>query len=259
MYRHPDSKAADEANEYLKNALTLGEQMLRSGSEASRVEDSIRRICLAYGAERVDVLTITASIVVTISGERFGVVTQTRRVTRIRFDLQRLELLNQLSRRMVEEKLSGQQVERELERIDRAPSYTFLQQIFIYMLVSSSFAIFFGGDGWDALASALIGVVLKFADAGVKWLEVNGFVGTLLCSVLGGLLAYLLVDWGLGSSVEMISIGNIMLLIPGVMLTNSIRELFSGDTISGLLRFMEALLLTVMIALGFVAASLIGG
>ena len=101
MYRHPDSKAADEANEYLKNALTLGEQMLRSGSEASRVEDSIRRICLAYGAERVDVLTITASIVVTISGERFGVVTQTRRVTRIRFDLQRLELLNQLSRRMV--------------------------------------------------------------------------------------------------------------------------------------------------------------
>ena len=259
MYQHPDSKAADEANEYLKNALTLGEQMLRSGSEVSRVEDSIRRICTAYGAERVDVLTITASIVVTISGKDFGVVTQTRRVTGIHFDLQRLELLNQLSRRMVREKLSGGQVERELARIDSAPSYSFLQQIFIFMLVSASFALFFGGDGWDALASALTGAAMKFVDRAVKWLELNSFVGTLLTSVLGGLLAYLLVDWGIGRSVEMISIGNIMLLIPGVMMTNSIRELFSGDTISGLMRFLETLLVSMMIALGFVAASLIGG
>ena len=38
----------------------------------------------------------------------------------------------------------------------------------------------------------------------------------------------------------MISIGNIMLLIPGVALTNSLRDMFSGNTISGLMRFIEA-------------------
>ena len=41
MYQHPDSKAADEANEYLKNALTLGEQMLRSGSRVHTKEHTI--------------------------------------------------------------------------------------------------------------------------------------------------------------------------------------------------------------------------
>ena len=50
-----------------------------------------------------------------------------------------------------------------------------------------------------------------------------------------------------------------MLLIPGIMLTNSLRDLFNGDTISGLLRFLEAVLLSMTIAAGFVAASVIGG
>ena len=108
-------------------------------------------------------------------------------------------------------------------------------------------------------ASAIIGVLLKCADAGLKWLELNGFLAALLCSGFGGLLSFLAVQWGLGDSVEKINIGNIMLLIPGIMLTNSLRDLFNGDTISGLLRFLEAVLLSMTIAAGFVAASVIGG
>ncbi len=47
------SSPTDYAREFLFNALNIGEEMLRSGAEVSRVEDSIRRICKAYGAESV--------------------------------------------------------------------------------------------------------------------------------------------------------------------------------------------------------------
>ena len=50
---------------------------------------------------------------------------------------------------------------------------------------------------------------------------------------------------------DMISIGNIMLLIPGIALTNSLRDMFSGNTLAGLMRFIEALLLAMTIAFGF--------
>ena len=60
---------------------------------------------------------------------------------------------------------------------------------------------------------------------------------------------------GLGSHADLISIGNIMLLIPGIAFTNSVRDMFSGDTITGLLRFIESLLLAVTIALGFTFAN----
>ena len=66
--------------EYLSLALDVGERILKSGGEVSRVEDTITRICKAYGMERVDVFTITGMIVATVKGESFGTITQTRRI-----------------------------------------------------------------------------------------------------------------------------------------------------------------------------------
>ena len=115
-------EAADRANEYLYHVLDIGQYMLQSGGEVSRVEDSIRRLCLAFGAERADVFTITSSIVVTIYSPSFGAVTQTRRVTGQQYDLNRLEKLNQLSRRICAEHLSLEETRRALEEIRRRPS-----------------------------------------------------------------------------------------------------------------------------------------
>ena len=90
--------ARDYASDYLYLALNIGEQMLTSGAEVWRVEDSIRRICRAYGAVRVDVFSITSSIVVTIYGPEFSSLTQTRRISGLNTDMYRLDQLNQLSR-----------------------------------------------------------------------------------------------------------------------------------------------------------------
>ena len=54
--------------------------------------------------------------------------------------------------------------------------------------------------------------------------------------------------------VDKIMIGDIMLLIPGLMATNAIRDILIGDTISGVMRFIEAMLLAAVLALGFIGA-----
>ena len=243
--------AAEQANEYLYQVLEIGQYMLQSGGEISRVEDSIKRLCLAYGAERADVFTITSSIVVTIYAHQFGAITQTRRIAGQQYDLHRLELLNQLCRRICAEHLSLEETRRALQAIRDAPQYSFGVMLATYALISSSFSLFFGGSVLDAAASAVIGIVLKCLDSMIRRTEANAFLSALLCSCLGGFLAGLAVRTGLGDSVDMISIGNIMLLIPGLALTNSLRDMFSGNTISGLMRFIEAVLLAMVIACGF--------
>lgn len=248
-----------EANEFLYMALDIGEQMLISGAEVSRVEDSIQRICKAYGAKRVDVFTITASIVVTMYSEEFGPITQTRRITGQEFDLHRLDCLNQLSREICAKHLELPIIQQKLAELQVEKKYPFYAQVLMFVLISGSFSLFFGGSGNDALVSAIVGIVLKCMTAGAKNLKVNTFLSALLCSMTGGLLAIWFVKLGLGDSASKISIGNIMLLIPGIALTNSIRDMFSGDTISGALRFTEAILLAMTIAFGFAVASLIGG
>ena len=87
----------EEAEQHLYYAMMIGEELLISGAEVGRVEDTIRRICISYGAERVDVFSITSSIVTTIYG-KFGICTQTRRVRGMANDLGKLDDLNQLSR-----------------------------------------------------------------------------------------------------------------------------------------------------------------
>lgn len=89
----------------------------------------------------------------------------------------------------------------------------------------------------------------------IKKISVNGLITALLCSTAGGFLANAAVALGLGVHVDLISIGNIMLLIPGIAFTNSLRDMFSGDTITGMIRFMESILLAIIIALGFTFAN----
>lgn len=247
-------EAADRANEYLYQILDIGQYMLQCGGEVSRVEDSIRRLCISFGAERADVFTITSSIVVTIYAQSFGAVTQTRRITGSQNDLHRLELLNQLSRRICAEHLGLEETRAALKEIENDRQYSFAEQILTYVIISSSFSLFFGGSWLDAAASGVIGVVLKCLDRFIRRTKATAFLSSLLCSCLGGLLAGLAVKFHLGDNVDMISIGNIMLLIPGVALTNSLRDMFSGNTISGMMRFIEAILQALVIAFGFALA-----
>ncbi len=241
-----------EAKRYLYDAMTIGEKLLISGAEVSRVEDTISRICRAYGAERVDVFSITSSIVVTIHGAAFGTVTQTRRVLGMQYDMHRLEMLNQLSREICAHVLKTPELERRLQEIEGEKEYPFPIQVFAYGLISAAFSVLFGGSLLDAVASAFIGFLLKPAQRELKRMQINTLLSSFVCSVAGGLLAVLLVRLGLGQSVDKINIGNIMLLIPGVAMTNGIRDMFNGDMVSGLIRFFEALLIAVSLALGFV-------
>ena len=99
-------EAEEQANERLYKVLDIGQAMLQSGAEVSRVEDSLRRICLAYGAERADVFTITSNIMVTMYSRQYGALTQIRRVAGQQYDLHRLELLNQIGRASCRERVS---------------------------------------------------------------------------------------------------------------------------------------------------------
>ncbi|MDO5785646.1 MAG: threonine/serine exporter family protein, partial [Eubacteriales bacterium] len=81
----------------------------------------------------------------------------------------------------------------------------------------------------------------------------------LFCSIFAGAAALVLNRWGLCEHADKVIIGDIMLLIPGIALTNALRDLFAGDTISGLLRLLEALLQAGAIACGFALSVYLGG
>ena len=60
------AECAMTGEEVLTCAINIGEQLLMSGAEISRVEDTIRRICDAYGILQSHIFSIASCIIVTL-------------------------------------------------------------------------------------------------------------------------------------------------------------------------------------------------
>ena len=234
--------------------LDIGEHMLLSGAEVGRVEDSMRLICTAYGCQRVDAFTITSSIVLSLITADGKHITQTRRISGDKTDLMKVHRLNHLSRRICQEKPDYDFVSREIAAICSSKPYPLWLEALASAMIAWAFTMFFGGNLIDGLAATLMGLSCRYIthwmnQAGMNQVFVNVVATFLLC-----LLSVGLTSLGLGQDPEKMIIGTIMLLIPGVGLTNSIRDLISGDIMSGLLRFFNALLVAAAIAAGYILA-----
>ena len=243
-----------EFNHVLSCALDIGEQMLVSGAEIYRVEDCIRRICYAYGVVDVDVFTITSSIVLTVQqpdGERL---TKTRRIEGYSTNLDRVDRLNALSREMCREHLSYEEFSGRFQDIMSRKPISHGMQAVVYGMSAAAFTMLFGGTWQDGFIALFIGAAVK----GVVWLvdavNFNRVLSNLIAAFVMSVLALLAGRWGLAQKVDMLVMGNIMLVIPGAALTNSLRDMISGDTMAGLLRFSEACIFALAIAAGYLLA-----
>ena len=89
-----------DTERFAGTVLDIGERMLISGAEISRVEDTMKRICRAYNAVRAEVFTITSAIIITVAFEKGEACTLMRRVGEYDTDLEYLNDLNDFSRRV---------------------------------------------------------------------------------------------------------------------------------------------------------------
>ena len=240
--------------------LDLGEMLLASGAEVMRVEDTITRLCNVYGFVRTDVFTITSSIVMTVRTPGGRILSQTRRIHSRDTDLGRVEKVNALSRRLCGAPISLGEFQREVARLRQNETYPLWIQRLMYIVISGAFSLFFGGTIADAAAAAIAGLVLFQTLLWSKPLRLNGTLQCLLASFVTALAVAGLYWLGLGDQPDKISIGNIMLLIPGIAFTAALRDIINGDTLAGLMGLCEAAIRAVAVAIGFAAVlTLTGG
>ena len=246
---------AEEAEHMLSNAIEIGSRMIVAGAEIQRAESSIRYICTAYGAERTEIFCINYVIMATIYSESYGSITVSRSVPSVTQNLYELIYLNSLSRRICNTRPDMKKVDAQLTKIDALPRYSEAQNMAIYAMVAGFFCLFFGGSWVDAIAAAVVGFAMRCFEIILRPFPLNRFLLILLQSLGAGCLAGALGLLPLGISVDKVSIGAIMVVIPGVMFVNSIREIISENMLSGITRLMEAILITSSIAIGFSLAN----
>lgn len=240
-------------------AMDIGEQMLVCGAEIHRVEDSIERMCYALGAKRIDVFIITSSMVVTVHDANGDAFTQTRRVLATGTDIEKLHRLNELSREICCKSLSIDEIRAKFDAVMLTRSYPFWAECLAYAAIAGAFTLFFGGNWIESIVSLLVGALVRFVVLLADKSAMNKIFAKFLCCFAATAMAFIAVRLGIIQTVDMIIIGNIMTLIPGIGLTNALRDLFTGDSISGLLRSIEAVLIALAISAGYFLCAFIAG
>ena len=241
-------------NTLLDLTADLGYRLACCGAETSRVEESVSRILAAYDIES-EVFAIPNCLIVSIETSEGKPMTRMRRIHHTSTDMNGVERYNSLSRKICALKPSPDEAVQWLNETDKSgKSYNLLFRILGNFLIGAGFAILFNGDWIDFFGSGICGILVGFITTLTDKLKVNTFFSTIVASFVMAFTAYALAHYNLVNHADATIIGALMLLVPGFLFTNAMRDIIFGDTNSGVNRIVQVLLIAVAIALGTGAA-----
>lgn len=232
----------------------LGYQLAMSGAETFRVEESINRVTAAYGIQ-AEAFAIPNCLTVSLETPDGTPMTRMRRIGFHGNDLDSVERFSNLSRKICAEKPEPSVAQQWLnETISSKRSHKLPVYLLGNLLGAAGYAFFFGGGLADSICAAVCGILVGCCARLMERLKVNPFFSTIVGAFVMALAAYIMGALGLSPNTDSAIIGTLMILLPGLLFTNALRDIIFGDTNSGVIRIVQVFLIAAAIALGTGAA-----
>ena len=242
-------------DQLLDGCCEMGCRLLGCGAETHRVEDTVHRLCAAYQVDS-EVFAIPNCLIVSVTDDAGRIHTRMRRAEVQGIDIEALEGYNALSRQLCanppadpgEIALRADRVAASLRR------YPLALILLGYFIGGLFFALFFSGGWQDALVAGVAGLLSGLCLVVLSRFQANFFIATLASAFVLAFSAYALAALGLPVNIQAAITGAIMVLVPGLVFTNFMSDLLTGDILAGLSTFVRAVLTAGAIALGTGAA-----
>lgn len=236
-----------QADRILEIATDAGVKLLESGAETYRVEDTVCRICMNMNLAKPECFCMPTGLFTSAEFEG-KVYTRVVRIKNRKTDLEKIHLINDLSRHAKD--LTIDEFEQQLSAVSKDNPYPWYIDVLFASLGAFGFTFVFGGGFKDACFSFLIGLGLRSLMLTINKSKFNSFFCNAVCSFVLTVAALTLNHFGLSDNYEKIIIGTIMLLVPGLAMTNAVRDSLGDDLVSGIARATEAILIAISVAVG---------
>jgi uncharacterized membrane protein YjjP (DUF1212 family) len=233
-----------------KTAMLAGEIMAQSGAETFRVEDTMIRLLKTSNFQFVDVYATTTGIVSTLSDPSIEPITGVKRISDRSNNLSRINEVNQISRNVCEGIITVEEAYEKLLTIRTYKTYSKLTIAFATVVATAASVGLFGGNLVDCIIAALNGLLIVSISR-LSYNRVDSvFMVDVAKSFTVALVTMFCVYFFHKTHSEIIIIGSIMPLVPGIPITNAVRDTLQGNYMSGTARATEAFVISLGIALG---------
>lgn len=233
-----------------KSAMLAGEIMAQSGAETFRVEDTMLRILRYSKLASMEVYATTTGIVASLSDPSIESITGVKRISNRSNNLSRISDVNQVSRNICDGILTPEEACIRLEEIRNSKTYSELTLAIAIIVSMAGFTGLFGGTLMDCIITSVNGIFIiligKLSDNRVG----SAFILDAAKCFVMAFLTMAFTKYFPGVNRNLIIIGSIMPLVPGIPITNAIRDTLQGDYNSGTARAVEAFVISLGITVG---------
>jgi len=239
-----------DINRIIHIAANAGRIILENGGETYRAEETINRICSSY--DLIDSESfVTPSIIIVSASSNFGqTISIIKRINYRTINLEKIAQINNLSRNIKGLGYSLEAIETQLAKIDSIKPYSLKYMVIASAVAAGCFTIVLGGDLKDMIVSALAGGMMKLILYYLYSLKANEFFVNIFGGFTATLISLICINLNLATNLDKVIIGSLTLLVPGLAITNAIRDTIAGDLISGIMRAVEAFLIAIAVAVG---------
>lgn len=240
-----------------ETAMLAGETMLGAGAEINRVEDTMNRILDYSKCTSHTAFVLATGITLTLDGNE-GLVTMSKRVTDRTININRIYLVNNVSRALSDGRMDIYQANEEIKKIKDVKQFKGAITGLAYIAVAIFFSLMLGGNILDCVVAGIAGLSMAIAQWFLVPFGFNTFflnmISTLAMALIAIILKRFLLPW---IDLDMVIIGGIMPIVPGVVFTTAMRDTLNGDYTSGVSRILEAAVIAIAVAVGVALAYLI--
>ena len=241
----------------MQTTLLAGAILLENGAEIARVEDTMHRIATNAGYPDAQIFVLLTGITVSLPETDAS---QVRAIHQRGMDLEKVDQVNTLSRQFANQTIDLKQFAEALVHVNQAvPTFPFSWLVIAALVVSVTLMVAFTGHATptDLITCGLAGMVGFAAYYWVNRLAhirfLSEFVGAFLIGLITLIGFYLTQN---NYHPDAIIIGAVMPLVPGVAITNAVRDTMTGNLLSGPARAIEAILSACAIGLGIALTSI---
>ncbi|WP_101473454.1 MULTISPECIES: threonine/serine exporter family protein [Fusobacterium] len=231
----------------LNLAADVGEALLKNGSEIYRVEYNVCKVAKRFGYEGHCFATLTC-IIISIESDDGEITSLVRRVNSRDTNLDKVYKVARLIDQI--DSYDMKDLKKLIKNIDKEKSYSTIVDLAGHCIGAAFFTILFLGNTNEFIAAFIAGLAIGIFIKICSSLEIGTFFTNLICGFVATSAACFFRYTGFIDCMSTTTISALMILVPGVPFINSMRDIFAGDLVTGISRFLEVVMVGTSIAVG---------
>jgi len=254
LFMVKSSPTQEEISELGSVLLEIGSLLMSSGATTSRIRLTIDRIAASFGLS-ADMLVTHRALTLSLSDSHHNqLYNNLKRTSPHGVNFKLVSGISRMSWRIAENKWSIEDIKTDLSRLKGLPHYPRWIVLTFVSLAGASFCRLAGGDYIEMAVAFMATFIGLFTRQEALKKGFNPYLAVFFGAANASLISGFFTLFDFGINTEHAFATSVLFLIPGIPLINTFSDLFDGNILNGILRWIHGLIIAFMIALGLLVA-----